>query len=44
MRDSETRSRSQEGSERERMVGRRLTRGFPNLVSEELKLRCRIGI
>ena len=43
-RDVETRSWSIEGSEREGMVGKRDSRGFSDLISEEWKLRCRIGI
>ena len=44
IRDVETRSWSQEGSEREGMVGERDSRGFSDLISQEWKLRCRIGI
>ena len=43
-RDVETRSWSQEGSEREGMVGKRNSRGFSDLISKEWKLRCRIGV
>ena len=42
--NAETRPRSQEGSEREGMVGERDSRGFSDLISQEWKLRCRIGI
>ena len=42
--NAETRTRSQEGSEREGMVGERDSRGFSDLISERWKLRCRIGI
>ena len=42
--NAETRSWSQEGSEREGMVGERNSRVFSDLFSEEWKLRCRIGI
>ena len=43
-RDVETRSRSQEWSEREGMMGERDSRGFSDLISQEWKLRWRIGV
>ena len=43
-RDVETRSWSQERDQRERMVSKRYPRGFQNLVSEEWRIWCRIGI
>ena len=43
-RNVETRSWSQERDQRERMVSKRYSRSFPNLVSEEWRFRCRIEI